>query len=955
MAAIFATGANTNGEFGLGDSTPHYTYDQIPGDWLKIKIGLGFAVGIKADGTLWGVGYNFQKQLGLPNNTYTDWTQIGTDTDWMDVSVGNGFTCALKANGQLWTCGLNSDGQCGQNNTTSPIATLTRTAYSLVFTRLFGDDGAHRTFALTDSGQLYGWGINDSFGMLGVGTTTLHYTFPTLITTSATVAELAMASQHNIAVLADGTLWSWGRNLYGQLGYATNPALSPTRVGSETTWSKVAASYYNSYAIKTNGTAWGCGDGGSYQLGNGVITSYSVMTQIGTDTDWAAVHAPETALILQKTNGAIYVAGNTPVAFGNGNVTSTTLQNLESTWSITLPAGIRTLEVSNNTAQLVYSVIAESIVAPITVTVSNPTGTITAPIVVSVADTGTITAPITVNVFDSLVTKIWAASVTLGGTDVSSRLDGIIRWDAEEGASRIASFTLLPASGAVNPTAWTGQDVTIDVVRMIGGSPFHTRVFTGLVDVATFDPVSRLVVFNCTSDLQNAVAALPVASIDALTGGTYSEAVSGPIGERWAYAQARMASRLASLDSGPLGELRATAWHDLPVWRTFTASAGIDKSPSIDLPKRSQIVNQVDISFEYRYYRCRQRQASIGWSKSAYTAEAWQSSYQYPSQDEIESALAGCGWHVLYQSFGNPPAHIAVASPPGYYVVTSGVANFSATLAQRHAQAVTESYSLSVTAPTSIAANGALAKPLRGALESDWTPNEWEADFTVTVPLDAPGEIDYAGAMTRTVSDAAIQNLLDMAESIIHASHRKTFVTFSVPCLPEADLTMAAALDTDALQASGKIYRVQGALNIDSGSAISTITLALSGIAAGGILAPDALAPPAPPALDVGTDPWQADLPGLQTNIGNVTNYVYSAAQMGFMVGATASYSATNGTDSTSIPNPAYSANSDYAQQLNGFRISMPGVADTHRNPAETSHVQTLQIDLPTDNLTITV
>jgi len=209
-------------------------------------------------------------------------------------------------------CGAaKTDGQCGQNNTTSPITTLTRTAYSIVFTRLFGRGSAKRTFAIDNAGALWGWGLNDAYGMLGLGTTTLHYTFPTQITTSAPVAELAMGTQHTIAVFTDGTLWSWGRNLYGQLGYATNPALSPTQVGTDTSWEKVAASYYNSYAVKTNGTAWGCGDGGSYQLGNGNTSSYSVMTQIGTDTDWAAIHAPETAVILQKANGSIYVAGNT--------------------------------------------------------------------------------------------------------------------------------------------------------------------------------------------------------------------------------------------------------------------------------------------------------------------------------------------------------------------------------------------------------------------------------------------------------------------------------------------------------------------------------------------------------------------------------------------------------------------------------------------------------------------
>ncbi|HPA40314.1 MAG TPA: hypothetical protein PLV04_16325, partial [Phenylobacterium sp.] len=54
-------------------------------------------------------------------------------------------------------------------------------------------------------------------------------------------------------------------------------------------------------------------------------------------------------------------------------------------------------------------------------------------------------------VVDSLDTRIWSASVSLDGVDVSARVVGVIEVDAEENASRIASFSLIPATGSINP------------------------------------------------------------------------------------------------------------------------------------------------------------------------------------------------------------------------------------------------------------------------------------------------------------------------------------------------------------------------------------------------------------------------------------------------------------------------------------------------------------------------
>ena len=100
------------------------------------------------------------------------------------------------------------------------------------------------------------------------------------------------------ALKSDGTLWAWGDNYYGDLGLGdlTYDVYSvPTQVGSGSDWAAISAGYdYDTFARKCDGTlwAWGVNEMGDLGLGdivNGVV--YSVPTQVGSGSDWAAVSA----------------------------------------------------------------------------------------------------------------------------------------------------------------------------------------------------------------------------------------------------------------------------------------------------------------------------------------------------------------------------------------------------------------------------------------------------------------------------------------------------------------------------------------------------------------------------------------------------------------------------------------------------------------------------------------
>ena len=110
-------------------------------------------------------------------------------------------------------------------------------------------------------------------------------------------ARIAAGLYHTVTINADGSLWAWGDNTYGQLGVGsacnvtsfTTYCPKPAQIG--TGYKEVAAGAYHTVAIKTDGTLWTWGLNDNGQLGNGSLANKNRPTQIGASTGWTAVAA----------------------------------------------------------------------------------------------------------------------------------------------------------------------------------------------------------------------------------------------------------------------------------------------------------------------------------------------------------------------------------------------------------------------------------------------------------------------------------------------------------------------------------------------------------------------------------------------------------------------------------------------------------------------------------------
>jgi alpha-tubulin suppressor-like RCC1 family protein len=232
------------------------------------------------------------------------------------------------------------------------------------------------TVTVTPVYQLYTTGIN--LMTVGLDNSLLPNTSsPVQVGSATTWSDFSSATQYNYntsfsssttlptmaGVKTDGTLWTWGRNNFGQLGHNdTVDRSSPTQVGTGTTWSKVACGNANNagtdsfvyiMAIKTDGTLWGWGVNRNAQLGLNDIDHRSSPTQIGSSTNWSKIscstshnnwYIPSWAAI--KTDGTLWLCGNNNYGqLGQGNNTNSRSSPIQvgslTNWAQVSAAGFR--------------------------------------------------------------------------------------------------------------------------------------------------------------------------------------------------------------------------------------------------------------------------------------------------------------------------------------------------------------------------------------------------------------------------------------------------------------------------------------------------------------------------------------------------------------------------------------------------------------------------------------
>ncbi|EDV39502.1 uncharacterized protein Dana_GF24453, isoform A [Drosophila ananassae] len=228
-----------------------------------------------------GLGGIEDEQILTPSQV--PWTP---DSAIKQVACGHRHTLFLTSSGRVYACGSNDHSQLGHDLPTKrPLLIPELLDYVVVQIAC----GSRHSMALSEWGQVLSWGDNDC-GQLGQATDQDIVQLPKIVRqlVSKTVVQIACGNNHSLALTSCGELYSWGSNIYGQLGvntpkevtHSNQPVRLTTLLGIPV--AAIACGGNHSFIISKSSAVFGWGRNNCGQLGLNDETSRSYPTQLKT-------------------------------------------------------------------------------------------------------------------------------------------------------------------------------------------------------------------------------------------------------------------------------------------------------------------------------------------------------------------------------------------------------------------------------------------------------------------------------------------------------------------------------------------------------------------------------------------------------------------------------------------------------------------------------------------------
>jgi alpha-tubulin suppressor-like RCC1 family protein len=333
---VWTWGWNRDGQLGDGTKTRRSVPAQVIGltEVTAISAGGYHTVALKSDGTVWTWGQNLFGQLGDGTYTYRDTpVQVTGLGGVAAIACGSQFTMALTRGGTVWVWGDNFKGVIGNWDTyragKSPIP-VQKSGLAGVTAIAAGSDHA---MALKRDGSVWTWGGN-GWGQLGGGTVNSNASRwdPQPVLTGAKAIAAGGGSTHNwhsIIIMLDGRAWTFGRNRSGELGNGTTisnmypNSAPPAPVIGLTDATAAAAGDEFTTALRSDGTVWSWGNNIYGQLGDGTTVGKNTPVQVSGLTGVAALVAGGPHALVLKDDCTVWAwGGNSSGGLGDGTTSN---------------------------------------------------------------------------------------------------------------------------------------------------------------------------------------------------------------------------------------------------------------------------------------------------------------------------------------------------------------------------------------------------------------------------------------------------------------------------------------------------------------------------------------------------------------------------------------------------------------------------------------------------------
>ena len=253
----------------------------------QIKSGEDFSIALKSNGEVEAWGKNTYGQLGIGNNENYDEPQLleNLEETIVEIAVGNNHVLALTEDGNIYGWGLNDKGQVGNGTNANQLAKATviniygNELSKIIRVEAHGDN----SFAINEDGEVYAWGKD--FGSKA---------------TKLTDLENVIDVSTSYFVKADGTA-------YRMANLEKLTIVGQVRAMDE--------GYDHSVFLTTEGKAYGIGSNDYGQLGNGSTDiAANAVVAIRKDENnllenITQIEAGDRYTLILTSDGSVYTSG----------------------------------------------------------------------------------------------------------------------------------------------------------------------------------------------------------------------------------------------------------------------------------------------------------------------------------------------------------------------------------------------------------------------------------------------------------------------------------------------------------------------------------------------------------------------------------------------------------------------------------------------------------------------